>query len=446
MLRLDVFVSYSPSLSRPADASFVGPPLSRPLEVLGRPVVTAWVEASGPGGPGGLSADLFAYLLDVDPQGVPHYVTEGCFRCGGVSATRPGGQQVSHSTCKPALARSARWRRATHGGRRRIFTGEMRRFLRRRVIHRREKAPEGLEEEVAFSQARPRWLSPLLFAAQQRLRCRRGFARTPSARCRLQPRRKGAHASRWRCAGGPPCAVPLVPPRGRGAAAAGGGGAGQLRPHARVVPVPGRRAAARRGMSDEPQRSLTHCNAMVPASDIVLLSGAPPPPPPQGTAWRCCWRAPTRSTSPLRGKTRAEGAEGARRRRRLRRRRRRWRCGGGPGARAGWSCRATGTTARAAEAPGRRGEGRWRLRRRRRRRQGAGVQRAPRRRRRRAAAEGTGATGTPRLCRLRRSRRMRRCLRWAGRRAGRRRAGGRAAQAREMQRAQTLPFSHAPLH
>jgi predicted acyl esterase len=53
---------------------YEAPPLAAPLRVAGAPVVTLWLDSSDGRG------DIFAYVLDVDPSGKAHYVTEGCFR------------------------------------------------------------------------------------------------------------------------------------------------------------------------------------------------------------------------------------------------------------------------------------------------------------------------------------------------------------------------------
>jgi putative CocE/NonD family hydrolase len=49
-------------------------PLAADLEVTGHPVTHLWVSSTAKDG------DFFAYLEDVDPSGVSHYVTEGCLR------------------------------------------------------------------------------------------------------------------------------------------------------------------------------------------------------------------------------------------------------------------------------------------------------------------------------------------------------------------------------
>jgi predicted acyl esterase len=81
-----------------------GPPLAAPLRVAGSPVLTLWLDSSD-----GLG-DIFAYVLDVDPSGKAHYVTEGCFRAmhraepeGGAAALGPlgGAAMPQHAPAVP---------------------------------------------------------------------------------------------------------------------------------------------------------------------------------------------------------------------------------------------------------------------------------------------------------------------------------------------------------
>lgn len=70
-------VAYTPLTATPVRLLFVAAePLAAPLRVLGRPIVTLWIDFQQPGAEGG--ADLFAYLVDVDARGCARYVTEGC--------------------------------------------------------------------------------------------------------------------------------------------------------------------------------------------------------------------------------------------------------------------------------------------------------------------------------------------------------------------------------
>ncbi len=54
--------------------TYTTPPLAAGVEVTGHPVVSLWVRSSAPDG------DFFAYLEEITPDGVSHYVTEGCLR------------------------------------------------------------------------------------------------------------------------------------------------------------------------------------------------------------------------------------------------------------------------------------------------------------------------------------------------------------------------------
>lgn len=97
-------VAYSPVTASPFRLLFVAAePLAAPLRVLGRPVVTLWIDFQQPDVEGG--ADLFAYLVDVDARGCARYVTEGCL----CAAHRPtcsdvdlGVQAWQAAPCAPA--------------------------------------------------------------------------------------------------------------------------------------------------------------------------------------------------------------------------------------------------------------------------------------------------------------------------------------------------------
>jgi putative CocE/NonD family hydrolase len=54
--------------------TFSTPPLKRPVEITGHPVVHLWVSSTADDG------DFFAYLEEVDEKGYSHYLTEGVLR------------------------------------------------------------------------------------------------------------------------------------------------------------------------------------------------------------------------------------------------------------------------------------------------------------------------------------------------------------------------------
>ena len=54
--------------------TYTSPPVLQPMEIVGHPTVTLYLDANGPDG------YVFAYLEDVDPQGRVRYITEGELR------------------------------------------------------------------------------------------------------------------------------------------------------------------------------------------------------------------------------------------------------------------------------------------------------------------------------------------------------------------------------
>jgi putative CocE/NonD family hydrolase len=73
MLNVGKMVRYS-RLRRLPLRYVASTPQAAPLRLCGSPVVTVFMDTSDGSG------DVFAYLLDVDPAGKCHYITEGCLR------------------------------------------------------------------------------------------------------------------------------------------------------------------------------------------------------------------------------------------------------------------------------------------------------------------------------------------------------------------------------